>query len=536
MSTFAKSGRAATIVASLLLFSSVPIISAYAANTSVPKTGAPCTKLGERKIGPKGLGYECEKVGKKLQWSLPHNMSDNQNKTGNSGNTGSSFALGALGSSCAKNGLVAWNGQITATCKKGIVSYTLATDVPPTPAGGYTTRPEWYPKLSQMFGGQSAAEPTCAPSSIKFTQPVIPLDQLAPSIPYGMTVSSHVTPIDHAYLGLKTLYLSDAVRANTDYVPITAPADGTIVEVGSLGSPDSHRVVINHGCNVFSVYMVINRITGVLAPFAKEVETKGYLSPGTKIKAGEEFGRQRDNMLDFNVFSGSTWLSGFQNVQSYLSAESWKPYTADFLPFFIPSIRTAMENQMQRTSAPRVGKIDYDVAGTASGNWFLAGTNGYSGIANSVFSNAKTMLNGAPPADKKDGSWSHLSIAPEQVDQSAWIFSVGWWNDPKGDATQTLLNVDSGQPAPNVLTASKGMVVYALSQISFVDPPNAPPREPGSRAPRAIGYTISGGGHGVGVVALQVNTDGSLSVEINTKLTSPKDFLGFTSAKRIYNR
>ncbi len=508
---------------------------AVAANSAVPKKGATCTKEGIRGRDLKGFEYECLKVGKKLSWSVGHKIEENQNGNGNQGNSQASFALGALGANCSKNGLVAWNGQMTATCKNGKVSYTLASDVPPTPVGGYTSRPSWYPTLNQMFG-HGSSEPTCAPASIKFTQPVLPLEQMAPSVPYGLTVGGHVTPIDHAYLGLKTLYLSDTDRAKADYIPITAPADGTIIEIGSLGSPDSHRVVISHGCNVYSVYMVVNRITGVLASFAKEVDTKGYLPLEIKIKAGQEFGRQRDNMLDFNVFSGDSWLSGFQNIQSYLSAETWKPYTADFLPFFVPTIRTAMENQMQRTSVPRSGKIDYDVAGTASGNWFLAGTNGYSGLPNSLFAGATKMIDGGPPTGKKDSSWSHLSIAPHQVDQSAWVFSTGWWMDSSGDPMQTLLVVDPTQPAPDKLTAASGMVVYALSQLNFIDPPGSPARLQGGRAPFPVGYTLSQEGYRMGVVALQVNSDKSLSVEINSTITSPKEFLAFTAAKRTYNR
>lgn len=500
---------------------------AHASTSQTPKTGATCAKEGIRQADAKGFGYECLRSGNKLVWSAPH-----AGGTGESNSSGS-FPLGQLGTSCSKNGLLAFNGETTMTCKKGKVAYPLASDVPPTPTAGFKSRPQWYPTLAQIFRGDSSGEPKCSPTSIKFTQSVLPLDQLAPSIPYGLTVGDHVTPIDHAYLGIKTLYLSDSARAKVDYLPITAPADGTIVEVSSLGSPTSHRVVINHGCNLVSVYMVINKLTGVLAPYAKDVETKRYLAPNVKIKAGQEFGRQRDNMLDFNIFRGDTWLSGFQNVQSYLSAEPWKPYTADFLPFFIPSIRTTMENQMQRTTAPRTGKIDYDVAGTASGNWFLAGTNGYSGIANSVFANAKTRIQGGPPSGKNSGAWSHLSIAPEQVDQSAWVFSVGWWSDPKGDSQQTLLVVGKNQPAPNKLTASAGRVVYSLAQLSFVDPAGSPVTEPGSRAPHPVGYTISREGRQVGVVALQVNSDGSLSVEIKPNGTT---ITAFTSAKRTYNR
>ena len=154
-----------------------------------------------------------------------------------------------------------------------------------------------------------------------FTSPVLPLDQLAPAIPYGLMVGGHVTPIDHAYLGVKALSKSASQLTASDYVPVTAPAAGTITEVSNLGAPNSYRVVIDHGCNVYSVYMVMNKVTGVLASLAAQAATSGYLKTNVKVKAGDEFGRQAETMLDFNVFDGTQWLSGFQNIQSYLTLD-----------------------------------------------------------------------------------------------------------------------------------------------------------------------------------------------------------------------
>jgi len=457
--------------------------------------------------------------------------------TGGGGNTqNAGFKLGQLGASCTKNGEIAWNGLMAAICKNGKVSYLLAADAPKTPAGGFTSRPEWYPTLSQILGGPSATEPTCAPSSISFTSPVLPLDQLAPAIPYGLMVGGHVTPIDHAYLGVKALSKSASQLTASDYVPVTAPAAGTITEVSNLGAPNSYRVVIDHGCNLYSVYMVMNKVTGVLASLAAQAATSGYLKANVKVKAGDEFGRQAETMLDFNVFDGTQWLSGFQNIQSYLTLDTWKPYTADYLPFFTPSIRSVMEAQLQKTSSPRVGKIDYDIAGTASGNWFLAGTNGYAGRLNSDYENATAMLGSGSVPGKNDYSWSHLAIAPHQVDTKAWVFSSGWWKDPKGDADQAVLVVGPGQVAPDKLTSASGMVVYKLAQISYTPPAGVTPNPPGSMAPWPVGYTVVTGDSSKGVVALQVNADGSLSLELNTTLSNPASLTAFTTAKRIYNR
>jgi hypothetical protein len=425
---------------------------------------------------------------------------------------------------------------MAAICKNGKVSYLLAADAPKTPAGGFTSRPEWYPTLAQILGGPGATEPTCAPSSISFTSPVLPLDQLAPAIPYGLMVGGHVTPIDHVYLGVKALSKSASQLTASDYVPVTAPAAGTITEVSNLGAPNSFRVVIDHGCNLYSVYMVMNKVTGVLASLAAQAATSGYLKANVKVKAGDEFGRQAETMLDFNIFDGTQWLPGFQNIQSYLTLDTWKPYTADYLPFFTPSIRSAMEAQLQKTSSPRVGKIDHDIAGTASGNWFLAGTNGYAGRLNSDYENATAMLGSGSVPGKNDYSWSHLAIAPHQVDTKAWVFSSGWWKDPKGDADQAVLVVGPGQVAPDKLTSASGMVVYKLAQISYTPPAGVTPNPPGSMAPWPVGYTVVTGDSSKGVVALQVNADGSLSLELNTTLSNPASLTAFTTAKRIYNR
>ncbi len=547
--------RFATLFFTLLLVISF----GGAVEAATPKAGAACTKAGTTAVFA-GKKFTCVKSGKKLLWNKgvviapvatkspmptpstsasttptpnptpnPSTSSSttpsNTSTTSGSGNGGgnnssnnnqqqsSTFALGQLGSICSKEGELGWNGFLVGVCKSGKVRYALATDVPTTPVGGYKSRPTWYPTLAQVLGGTSATEPSCVPSSIKFTKPVIPLDKMAASIPYGMMIGGHVTPIDHAYLGITSLTKDVALRTDGDWVPVTAPADGTIIELSSLGSPNTSRVVINHGCNLYSVYMVLNKPSGVLANYVSELASKGSVSLSIKVKAGDEFGRQRDNMLDFNVFDGTQWLPGFANPQAYLSQDAWKPYTADFLPFFSDEIRSGIEKWMQKTTSPRTGKIDWDVIGTASGNWFIDGTNGYGGNQNSLYEKATSQVGGGFVEGKNEYSWSHLAIAPHEVDSSQWVFSTGWWSDPKGDATQLLMVIGAGQVTPDKLTASSGAVTYQLAQISYTEPAGSPTRGAGSTAPWAVGYKVSGGSV-KGNVTLQINADGSLSVEI----------------------
>ena len=568
-----------------MLAASISLVSAPGAQAANPKAGGACSKLNQ-KVNYSNKTFTCVKKGAKLVWdagvtsakpetkpaaavnvtegslctegSAPAKSANGttlyctkgsdgksswrpqeQQSSGSGSGSGSggggggggsggnnqsaAFKLGQLGSSCSKNGDIGWNGIMTAICKNGKISYALSSDVPKTPTSGHTSRPDWYPTLSQIMDGPSASEPKCSPSSIRFTKPVVPLDKMAASIPYGMMVGGHVTPIDHAYLGISSLSKAQSDRTEADWVAVTAPADGTIIGLSSLGNANTSRVVINHGCNVYTVYMVLNKPTGVLAKYVDEIASKGSVNLNIKVKAGDEFGRQRDNMLDFNVFDGTQWLAGFANPAAYLTQDAWKPYTADFLPFFSDEIRSNIEKWMQKTSAPRVGKLDHDVIGAASGNWFLDGTFGYGGNQNSLYVNATSPIGGGLVEGKNDYSWSHLAIAPHEVDTSQWIFSIGWWKDPKGDATQALIVIGSGQVKPDKLTAASGAVTYQLAQISYQEPAGTPARLAGSMAPWAVGYKVISGSN-MGSVTLQVNTDESLSVEIGS------------SGKRTYRR
>ncbi len=414
-------------------------------------------------------------------------------------------------------------------CKNGSWGYPVPGDLPLTSDG---SKPNWYPSLDAL---SSQPEATCPNSDITFTHSFLPVDQLDASIPNGAMIYDHVTPIDHAYIGIKTLRKAADTRTEADYLPIVAPADGVIMNAGSLGSPTSHRVVISHGCGVYTVYMVVNRLSGVLAAVADQVQSQGNLQLDISIKAGEEFGQQRDNPLDFNVWASESWLRGFANPLSYIYMESWKPYTADPSAFFTPEIAAQYTNVMQRTSEPRWGKIDHDVIGSASGNWFLQGTLGYSGHSIAEYATATAPIRGGQVAGKNTYAYGHLSIAPHEVDTSKWVFSTGWWQDPAGDPRQLFLVIGDGQKNPDQLTSADGVVVYGLADGGRVDVNGQPiALDAGSMAPMPVGYMLELG-QARASVALQVNADGSLSLEIfpdqsNVQVTQ------LSENKRTYQR
>lgn len=505
--------RKVRIVGIAVVLGATTIVGVVSPVSAANSAGGKCTKVGQVVSNAKKNGnLKCTQKGKSLIWVAVSSSSSGSASGGSSsGGSGSSSSWQFFGS-CTGTGKFQYLRSAVSTCRNGKVGYALPEDFPTVPVGGYTTRPDWYPTITQIFGG--SAEPACKASSIRFTKPVIPLDKLAPSIPYGMMVGEHVTPIDHAYLGLTTLSIPQASRTSSDFVNVTAPADGTIIELSSLGSPTSNRVVIDHGCGLYSVYMVLNKGSGVLA------DTFSQLNGGNKqlkipIKAGEVFGQQRDNPLDFNVFDGAQWLSGFANYSSYLTQDTSKPYTADYLPFFTTDIKTAMEAVLQRTTSPRIGKIDHDKVGTAAGNWFLKGTFGYSGIQSSTYLNATSEVNSGSVSGKNTYAWSHLAIAPHWVDTSKWILSIGWKDNVGGDATQMMLVARAGKPSPDALTAASGEVVYDLYSFSST------PAKASLNEPDPVGYTIAGGSS-MGQVILQINSDSTLSLEFGTSFTANK--------------
>ncbi|MFM7679421.1 MAG: hypothetical protein ACKO83_11295 [Roseiflexaceae bacterium] len=498
-------------------------VSPPATTAGTPQKDGPCETADARTTidGSEAICMRNSAGG--LSWQVQGGQPDNQpadNQTG----------MAQVGMACDTPGQTVFANELY-VCKNGKWGYPIPGDLP-IPSDG--SKPDWYPSLDTL---SSQPEASCPNSDITFTHSFLPVDQLDASTPNGAMIGDHVTPIDHAYIGIKTLSKAADTRTDADYMPIVAPADGVIMNADSLGSPTSHRVVISHGCGVYTVYMVVNRLSGALADVADQVQSQGNLQLAIPIKAGEEFGQQRDNALDFNVWASESWLRGFANPLSYLYAENWKPYTADPSAFFTPELAAQYANIMQRTSEPRWGKIDHDVVGSASGNWFLQGTLGYSGLTIAEYDTATAPIPGAggQVAGKNTYAYGHLSIAPHEVDTSKWVFSTGWWQDPAGDPRQMMLVIGDGQKSPDQITSADGVVVYGLADGGRVDANGQPiVQGPGSMAPMPVGYLLVLG-QTWGSVALQVNADGSLSLELfpdqpNVQVSELSD------SKRTYQR
>jgi hypothetical protein len=325
------------------------------------------------------------------------------------------------------------------------------------------------------------------------------------------------------------LSIPRAQRTESHYVPVMAPADAQIIEISTLGSSTSIRIVMAHGCETFSILMVLNRLAGSLAYLHDDLMMRGSLNPNIRVPAGSILGEQRDNPLDFSVHDGAAWLSGYEAPFSYAEGEALKPYTVDPWPYFTPDLAAFYESRMQRLDAPRWGRIDLDERGTAAGSWFLDGTFGMSGRPRSDFL-TNTPLRGGPIPGKLTPSWSHLALVPHPVQPSRWMLSIGWWRDERGDATQALIDLLPEQLSPAQLTPGSGAVYRLRNYVSSGQAAG------GSFAPAPIGYELLPLGL-KGIVAVAMNADGSLTIEVVPSVNGElPEFTQFTEAHRIYRR
>jgi hypothetical protein len=421
-----------------------------------------------------------------------------------------------LGLSCAPSGLFGFGSGSLLICDSGTWRYALRSDVPDGTYGGFTSRPSWYPPL-RAFNNTPAA----APCKLSLAYAPIDPSQITTITPSGAMLGDHVTPIDHFYMSVT------GTAANP--TPIYATADGTVLLVSSLGGPNTIQVVLAHACETLSVYGVINQLAGVLAPYQSIVAAGGRANPQLSIKAGDIIGQQWLDPMEIAIQDGAVWLPGFAHPFPYVSESGWAPYTADPLAYLPQPAASQYQAKMQRAVRPYAGKTDWDTVGTAAGSWFLKGTLGYSGNLTSTYIHATTPVPGGQVPGKRHYSWSHLALAPHWVQPSVWLASMGTWVDPTGDGVQFA--IQPGPVRPDQLTIGQ-TAVYELAHwnstaadggaIDYAIPP--------------VGYLVTPVTANIGVLAVRVNGDNTLTVEKRPDLTSASSFTGFTSLAETYWR
>lgn len=338
--------------------------------------------------------------------------------------------------------------------------------------------------------------------------------------PLGAMISTHVTPVDHIYV----YYPRGTENSAPGTYVITSPADGAIVSVEDFSKTNDYpypdyRVVIAHSCDLYSVFIHVGALQGVAAEAATAAAATGRWSGSIAVTAGEVIADESQTPgFDFSTFASAS-KTKMINPGSYMTMESWKPFTANPFDFFPAEVVAAYEAKSVRASAPVGGTIFHDVDGTAQGVWFEKDSNGYRGKGDQ-----KASYNNQGKVAR--GYWdTHIAFAPHHVDGSSFIYSMGDW---EGCPCQFMA---SGNLNPSSVKAGGAPTVIDLVEYEYVKPDGSrmEPNEP------VKGYTLKAGASVVGSVAFQVNADGTMTVEKRPGKDA-STFTGFGAEARTYVR
>ncbi|MBI2919528.1 MAG: hypothetical protein HYY18_00420 [Planctomycetes bacterium] len=282
----------------------------------------------------------------------------------------------------------------------------------------------------------------------EFTHAPMRVEDVEAFLPYGLVAGAHVTPIDHAYFCPKDRGAScDVFACAAGFLVNIQHRTGLAGTSETARDYDDYRVVIEHSGTFYAYYDLITALDPAILAALDPAAVKGFADrkggPGVScriaVKPGQVLGKVRGRTLDFAVVDLEAKLPGFVVPEHYLR-EPWKIHTADPLEPFAKDVRDAILALNPRKAEPRGGRIDYDVDGTLSGNWFLEGTNGYAG-------------KGDPR-----GYWmGHLALFPHHIDPSRLVVSFGDWQ-----GKPAAFFAKDGAPAPATVKTSERPTPYEL--------------------------------------------------------------------------
>lgn len=346
--------------------------------------------------------------------------------------------------------------------------------------------------------------------SVVFTSPPMRLNEIREIVPMGLLNGPHVTPTDHGY------YHSVSVdRSNPDdpstYKDILAPADGIIADINVMpGKQNDYRMTLNYTCTFYTIYIHLKELSQKVLQVTGGV--KGFMPTSIPVKAGEVIGRAQG--FDFSVHNDEVVLKGFVIPEHY-EGESWKIHTVDMFDSFVEPIKSELLSKNIRQAYPRGGKIDYDIDGKLVGNWFVEGTNGYSGNTEGDY-------------------WlAHLAFAYDALDPSLAVVSIGDFS-----GTPKQFAIKGNAPDPAVVSVASGLVKYELTGIEYLDEyRHIWNRNEFVKISKAIesGPIIDGVERVNGVALVQMLGERKLKFEVFPGKTAP-EVAGFTNLAKTYER
>jgi hypothetical protein len=332
--------------------------------------------------------------------------------------------------------------------------------------------------------------------------------------PYGDVVGGHITPIDHMYFEVKDRSLG------RDAYEVRAIQDALIYDIGTRDvrtetneeQERDWRLDMAHTCTFDSYFDLLTSVTPEIEKeWARTLRDGEAEWNGILVEAGQLIGYVGGQSLDFGVYDYEFQLPGLINPDAYGEREPWKIHTVDPFQYFPSEITNSLLARMIRAVEPRAGKIDYDVKGTLSGNWFEQGTDWYNGI------NQRKYWDG------------HLSIAPHQIDPTLWRIGIGFLD--VNDNNFVIL----GEQDPFEIDAKSDPVTYELKRYMVYIPANPDKRWWVEPFVEGTVFGVNIFPEIVGSVMVDLGEDGLLKLEVFPDKT-PDEVTGFTNKARLYQR
>ncbi len=271
--------------------------------------------------------------------------------------------------------------------------------------------------------------------------------------PLGHITGAHITPTSHQ----KWFPLAGSP------VDVRAPTSGRIIWLTNRGTANSGesfggfagedyevQYVIEVSCNL---YLIIDHVLGVPDPIVQALGTSWDARVDLPLSAGELLGEHSDgSKIDIGVIDLSLGkVPGLIRKESYYNGhdgEAFKLFERDSFEYFDEPLRLQLAEKSLRASEPRGGIFAYDVDGTAQGNWFEDGTNGYMGTG----------------LDSFGDYWSgHLALVPDSQEPSKLRVSIGDGFVSAG--MPSIWGVTGDSPLFESVTNLSGPTTYELRRL-----------------------------------------------------------------------
>lgn len=261
-----------------------------------------------------------------------------------------------------------------------------------------------------------------------FSVSPIPLDKVAAITPLGE--NNKVLPVGHTYWSTcdRAWVFPSARPCLMERLDIRAPGPGV---VWALDAVDDGGITLMGPPGVYAVF--------------SHVTPRAGLQIGDTVQAGDTIARMFN---EFNFDFGLIHM-GLEPHEWVNMARIHEGYAYSFSPIgqFPPALRTEME-ALVHTVADPLGRLVYDVAGTAAGNWFEEGT----------------------PADislRFDQVHRQLFLGRLQVRHETRIANSRWTEPLLG-----LMTIDPAAPSWEEITPQSGVVSLKAWNITREGTPN----------------------------------------------------------------